>query len=79
MMFYWAGEQVSPRFAYTGAVAALHKLRASDFVGSRRRHEEATPVCIDLPFDCDEVRLHTTPVLFCTVYCAVLKLYTLVE
>lgn len=49
-------EQVSPRFTHTGAVAALHKLRALQFVKHRHRHEsDAVAVDLDLSFDCDEV------------------------
>lgn len=50
-------EQVSPRFTRTGAVAALHRLRAVTFMRHRHRQEtEMLPVELDLPFDCDEVR-----------------------
>ncbi|CAM9892346.1 unnamed protein product, partial [Ectocarpus sp. 13 AM-2016] len=48
--------QVSPRFTYTGAVAALHKLRAVPYLKQRHREEsEAVEVDLDLRFDCDEL------------------------
>lgn len=48
--------QVSPRFTYTGAVAALHKMRAVPFLKHRHREEsDAVNVDLDLRFDCDEV------------------------
>lgn len=56
LSFVLLAEQVSPRFTYTGAVAALHKLRAVPYLKQRHREEvEAVEVDLDLRFDCDEV------------------------
>lgn len=49
-------EQVIPRFTFTGAAAALQKLRAVRFLKHRNREEvDAAPVDLDLPLESDEV------------------------